>query len=99
MALRLHHAHATSVPFERAFSALKFIHSPLRNSLTDARVDKLQFIYLNSRVLRRWKAMENASLKEVVKEKKLAELAELSIELEDDVKYTIHQTFLVRSSA
>jgi Protein of unknown function (DUF 659)/hAT family C-terminal dimerisation region len=45
-----------SVPSERAFSALKLQHTPLRNRLSLTKLDYLCFIYMNRRVLDR-KAM------------------------------------------
>jgi hypothetical protein len=42
---------ANSVPSERAFSTMNYIHSKLRNRLSVERADKLQYIYMNSRAL------------------------------------------------
>ena len=42
---------ANSVPSERAFSNMSYIHSKIRNSLSVDRANKLQFIHMNSRVL------------------------------------------------
>jgi hAT family C-terminal dimerisation region len=53
LALRIWSTPANSVPSERAFSAQNFIHTKLRNSLHPNRVDKLVFIDMNSRVLKR----------------------------------------------
>lgn len=39
---------ANSVPSERAFLAMNFIHNKLRNSLTVERANKLSFIQMNS---------------------------------------------------
>jgi len=52
LAMRIFATPANSVPSERAFSAQNFIHTKLRNSLHPSRVDKLVFIYMNSRVLK-----------------------------------------------
>jgi hypothetical protein len=41
------------VPCERAFSALNQLHTKTRNALTPERVDKLLYIQINSRTLRR----------------------------------------------
>ena len=38
---------ANSVPLERAFSSMNFIHSKLRNRLDLTRADKLQFLHMN----------------------------------------------------
>lgn len=48
---RLFRALANSVPSERSFSAANFIHSKTRNRLQQPTVNKLTFIYVNSRVL------------------------------------------------
>jgi hAT family C-terminal dimerisation region len=42
-----------SVPCERAFSALNQLYTKTRNALTPERVDKLLYIQINSRTLRR----------------------------------------------
>jgi hypothetical protein len=42
---------ANSVTSERAWSAMNYIHSKSRNSLSLEAVDKLQFIYINIRTL------------------------------------------------
>jgi len=41
------------VPCERAFSALHQLHTKTRNALTPERVDKLLYIQINSRTLKR----------------------------------------------
>src|SRR5579859_4408750 len=48
---RLFSTPANSVPSERSFSAQNYIHTKTRNSLKPDRVDKLTYIYMNSRVL------------------------------------------------
>ena len=53
IAIRLISTPATSVPSERAFSILNLVHTKLRNRLSNGRVDKLQYIYINERVLQR----------------------------------------------
>jgi hypothetical protein len=42
-----------SMPCERAFSALNLLHTKTRNALTPERVNKLLYIQINSRTLRR----------------------------------------------
>jgi hAT family C-terminal dimerisation region len=42
-----------SVPCERAFSALNLLYIKTRNALTPERVNKLLYIQINSRTLRR----------------------------------------------
>jgi hAT family C-terminal dimerisation region len=44
---------ATSIPCERAFSALNQLHTKTRNALTPERVNKLLYIQINRRTLRR----------------------------------------------
>jgi hypothetical protein len=44
-----------SVPSERAFSAMNYIHSKRRNCLDLDRADKLQFLHMNLQVLARLK--------------------------------------------
>jgi hypothetical protein len=44
---------ANSVTSERAWSAMNYIHSKSRNSLSINTVDKLTFIYMNVRTLQR----------------------------------------------
>jgi hypothetical protein len=43
---RLMNTCANSVPSERAWSTINYIHSKTRNQLSVKRVDKLQFIYI-----------------------------------------------------
>jgi len=47
---RLFSTPANSVPSERSFSAQNYIHSKMRNSLKPDCVDKLTYIYMNSRI-------------------------------------------------
>jgi hypothetical protein len=49
---------ANSVTSERAWSAMNFIHSKLRNTLSLEAVDKLLFIYINVRSLRKLNNLE-----------------------------------------
>jgi len=51
--MRIWATSANSVSSERAFSVQNFIHTKLRNCLHPKRVDKLIYIYMNSRVLKR----------------------------------------------
>ena len=55
LALRVLNTIANSVPCERSFSAMNWVHTPTRSRLTSERVDKLLFIQLNRRVLHRSK--------------------------------------------
>jgi hAT family C-terminal dimerisation region len=47
-----------SVPSERAFSAMNYIHSKIRNRLSVERADKLQYIFMNSRTLAKQRIKE-----------------------------------------
>jgi len=51
------------VPSERAFSILNLVYNKLRNRLSNDRVNKLQYIYINERVLRRVSCRYEAHLK------------------------------------
>jgi hypothetical protein len=53
LALRLASTIANSVPSERSFSILRLLQNKLRSRLTAQRIDKLQYIYINERVLGR----------------------------------------------
>jgi hypothetical protein len=53
LACRFNQTLCSSVPSERGFSAMKLIHSQMRNRLAEDRVDKLIYIHMNQRVLRR----------------------------------------------
>jgi hAT family C-terminal dimerisation region len=53
LADRVLHTLANSVPCERAFSALNQLYIKTRNALTPERVNKLLYIQINSRTLRR----------------------------------------------
>jgi len=53
LADRVLHTLANSVPCERHFSALNLVHSKTRNALLPERVDKLLYIQINRRTLRR----------------------------------------------
>jgi hypothetical protein len=56
IAIRLASIPCNSVPSKRSFSILKLLHNKLRNRLRPNKVDMLQFIYINKRVLERVKA-------------------------------------------
>jgi hypothetical protein len=59
---------ANSVPCERAFSALNQLHIKTRNALTLERVNKLLYIQINSRTLRR-DALAGKTLRDEDKDK------------------------------
>lgn len=51
LALRIFKAPCNSVPSERAFSIQNLIHTKCHNQLQSEKVNKLTYIYINSRVL------------------------------------------------
>jgi hypothetical protein len=51
LAIRLASTRSNSVPSEQSFSILKLLHNNLRNRLLPEWVDRLQYIYINERVL------------------------------------------------
>jgi hypothetical protein len=53
LADRILHTLANSVPCERNFSAINIIHNKLRNALTVKKVNKLLYIQINRKTLRR----------------------------------------------
>jgi hypothetical protein len=53
LAMRIFTTPSNSVPSERAFSIMNFIHRKGRNNLDSERVDKLTYIYINIRQFRR----------------------------------------------
>ena len=60
IAIRLFTAIANSVPCERSFSTMNYLHSSIRNCLSIDRSNRLAFIYVNHRVLARLEAEEEA---------------------------------------
>jgi hypothetical protein len=80
LAIRLMKTPATAVPSERSFSVLNLVHNKLRNRLTTSRVDKLQYIYINERIMKKIKGNYNAELH--LDENQLEAEVEL-VELED----------------
>ena len=51
LAVRIYSNPANSVPSERSFSIQNLIHDKKRNRLASEKVDKLTYIYMNTRVL------------------------------------------------
>jgi hAT family C-terminal dimerisation region len=76
---------SSSVPSERAFSILNLVHNKLRNRLTSSRVDKLQYIYINERIIRKIKGKYDVQLKlneaEIEAEADLVELEDCLIQM------------------
>jgi hAT family C-terminal dimerisation region len=52
IALRLFSTPANSVPSERSFSTQNLIHNKTRRALRSDKVNKLTYIYINTRILR-----------------------------------------------
>jgi hypothetical protein len=65
LAIRVFHTLANEVPSERVFSAMNILHSKPRNRLTEDRVDKLLFIQINLRTLRRRKRQREPQSEEI----------------------------------
>lgn len=53
LAVRLHETPANSVPSERSFSAMNFIQNDTRTRLTTDKTNKLTYIFMNTKALRR----------------------------------------------
>jgi|SRR5579859_5635261 len=73
---RLFSTPANSVPSERAFSAQNYIHTKTRNSLKPDCVDKLTYIYMNTRVFDGRKQILTADEEEQLEE----EMVEMDVE-------------------
>jgi len=84
LALELLSCTANSVASERAFSAMNFLHSKLRNRMTLERTNKLLFIYINLRSIRKASGTQEAYEKKVSKEQE----AEMLLNWEDDMMET-----------
>ena len=74
-AKRLLNTISNSVPSERAFFTMNYTHSKIRNRLTPERANKLQYIYMNSRVLAKQKSLQPTT-------EELLEMEELYTELQ-----------------
>ncbi|KAG7413141.1 hypothetical protein Forpi1262_v017166 [Fusarium oxysporum f. sp. raphani] len=78
VAVKVMNTLANSVPSERSFSAINFIHTKARNRLTPMHADMQAFIFMNDRVLDRLKDQKYAH------KKRWADLEEKDwLELED----------------
>jgi hAT family C-terminal dimerisation region len=73
---------ANSVLCERAFSALNQLYTKTRNALTPERVNKLLYIQINSRTLRR-----DASVKTLSKDEDEEEDDDLMVDGEEDATF------------
>jgi hypothetical protein len=59
LAMRLHETPANSVPSERSFSAMNYIQNDYRTRLSTAKTNKLTYIYMNTKALRRRPLLES----------------------------------------
>jgi hypothetical protein len=85
IARRIYGALANSVPSERSFSTLNFLHNTRRNRITPEGSDMSAFIYMNSRVLARLEA-EKKTLKPLEPAVRWSTIPEdVILQLEDEV--------------
>lgn len=82
LAVRIYSTPANSVPSERSFSCQNFIHDKKRNRLGPEKVDKLTYIYMNTRVLN---DVDRKPLKSVhaLTEKEKVEMEDMLLQKED----------------
>jgi hypothetical protein len=59
LAVRLHETPANSVPSERSFSVMNYIQNDHRTRLSTVKTNKLTYIYMNSKALRRRPLLES----------------------------------------
>lgn len=59
LAVRLHETPANSVPSERSFSAMNFIQNDYRTRLSTIKTNKLTYIFMNTKALRRRPILES----------------------------------------
>jgi hAT family C-terminal dimerisation region len=76
------HILANSIPCERAFNALNQLYTKTRNTLTPERVDKLLYIQINSRTLRR-----DALVKELPEDEDEEEEDNLVVDGDEDATF------------
>ena len=69
-----------SVPSERSFSAQNYIQTKTRNSLKPDHVDKLTYIYMNSRVLDGRKHILTADEEEQLEEEMVIDVEDVEFE-------------------
>ena len=81
---RIFQAPANSVPSERSFSTQNFLHSKTRNRLGAMRVDKLTYIYMNSRVFRGKDIVDNCVDLETLTAEEALELEDQLLQEEDE---------------
>ncbi|KAH6961710.1 hypothetical protein BKA56DRAFT_499478 [Ilyonectria sp. MPI-CAGE-AT-0026] len=83
LAKRVLGALANSVPSERSFSSINF-HNKIRNRLTVTSTNKLTFIYMNSRVLRKLETAQETPWRMPSGQSWETADVKLLLELEDD---------------
>jgi hypothetical protein len=72
------HSLLRSVPSQRSFSATNYLHCKLQNRLSLLSTDKVTFIYMNSRMLKRLKTVkDNPAELMVVKNWETVDIARL----------------------
>ena len=89
LAVRLARTPSNTVPAERSFSNLKVIHNSIRNRLSHDRVNKLLYVYMNTRVLERIEG--KSSEQEPVAEETLVDLENevVALGVVDNINYEI----------
>ena len=92
---RLFSTPANSVPSERSFSIQNYIHTKIRNSLKSDRVDKLIYIYMNSRIFDARKEDNKYILTINEKEQLEEEMMEKMIDIEDLRMLSLKSNFSV----
>ena len=80
LAIRLFSSITNSIPSERAFSAINFIHNRYRNRLTAENAEMLIFVFMN------WRA-EKAAIEERDEEELEALVVQLTGAIGDDAIY------------
>ena len=76
VAIRLASTPCNSVPSERSFSILRLLHNKLRNRLRPDKVNMLQYVYINKRVLERIKANQATEVELIELEDALLKIGE-----------------------
>jgi hypothetical protein len=82
LAVRIYSTPSNSVPSERAFSVMNFIHRKGRNSLGSEKVDKLTYTYINTRLFRRTEGARFVSDLSEISEEEEVELEDMLMQEE-----------------
>src|SRR5438046_9703531 len=83
LSLRIFSTPSNSVPSERAFSIMNFLHSKARNCLEPERVDKLTYSYINTRIFRRINTQDSIFNIYDLTEEEAVELEQESLQAEE----------------